>query len=402
MTSSFSNRFFLSHGVNAFTAGIHLVLLSWIAVGVLNVSGAELGWIQGAALLPNLFFLLIAGVWCDRFKSERVMALALVLNGCAYLMLALIIYLQWLSYEYLIVYGVLVGIGNAFIQPSREKLLSTMNTYHVQKRISIASILQFSLQSLGILFASSSDILGFELIVFAQGICSFISALLVYPFYPFSSENRSQTNEFKRDKKSLMVELLIGIKKVRASKGLQQLMILIGFNGYMHLGVYVVVMPLLAKNSYGFSAAEYGGLQLTFLLGMVAAHFQLIYKDTIEYPGQGALFSLLYTAIIGYALMKQPTLYGLFFIVFSWGYVAGNSAGRCRLVAQALTSDSLKGRIMSIYQFVLFGFASLGALVTGFFVSLLKLEQLFYVMSISSIAMFVFFIFTRSLWNVKQ
>ncbi len=401
MIFSKPQRFLISHSSNSIAMGIHLVLLSWIAVGLLGVSGIQLGWLHGVALLPNLVFLLISGVCCDRFKPEKVMAIALIFNFISYLFLAFVLYFENLTFTYLVIYGISISIGNAFIQTSREKILSTINTYNVQTRLSLASIFQFLFQSLGIALASTSDYVGYPIVVLLQGVCVFIAAVLIFPLRTLFLFEANEVNN-KRRFKEMYSELLSGFQYVNEKKALQHLLILIGFNGYMHLGVYIVALPILSKTIYGFSAAEYGALQFTFVVGMMAAHVQLIYKKTVTFPGQGALFSLLYTAMIGFALTKGPTIYGLYFIVFCWGYVAGNSAGRCRLVAQAISRVEEKGRVMSIYQFILFGLAALGALVTGHVVSFLNIKQIFYVMSLSSIAMFVFFIFTRELWKVKQ
>ncbi len=193
-----------------------------------------------------------------------------------------------------------------------------------------------------------------------------------------------------------------GVRLVINRSPLKQLMFLIAFNGYMHMGVYLVTVPYVATQVYGFSSTQFGLLQLMFVLGMIAAHIGLYVKKTIPYPGQGALFTLLYTAVIGFALSKQPTVTGFYGLIFCWGLVAGNSAGRCRLVLQALSEAELKGRLISIYQFMLFGCAPLGAILTGYLVTFMETEWIFTFMSVSSVALFIGFILSKSLWAVQQ
>ena len=371
-----------------------MVLLSWLAVGQLNLEATQVGWLQATALLPNLAFMLLAGVWADRFNSANIIVCAYGLHALAFFSLSFALFNDALNFYLLLFYGFTVGVGNAFLQPVREKLLATINTVHVQKRFSYASIVQFSCQSVGIVFASSSEFIGYAFVVLAQG-CFTLIALASMLLLKHVDRKMPSINSVYQD-------ALEGFLAVYRSKPLSQLMILIGFNGYMHLGVYIVAVPLMARSVYDLNAMEYGGLQLTFVLGMIAAHVSLIRKASLDFPGQGALFSLLYTSVVGFALAKGPTISGFYFIVFCWGFVAGNSAGRCRLVVQALSDAAMKGRIMSIYQFVLFGFAPLGALVSGYFIKYLKLEHIFYVMSGSSAVLFFIFIAGSALANVKQ
>lgn len=386
-------RFFLFHASGAFATGIHIVLLAWLAVGVLHLSPVNMGVIQAVSLLPNLVFMLVAGALADRFDPAKVIANALALHVCAYFALAFLLFTDQLNFFYLAAYGAAVGTGNAFVQPVREKLLSSIETQPLQKRLSMASIVQFSFQSAGIVFASSAEWIGYAVIASVQGVIAATSLLTVLTI--------KKESVLKAHGISIKTDMVAGLNHVLRSQPLSQLMVLIGFNGYMHLGVYLVVLPLMAKTVYGFGAAEYGSLQLTFVLGMIAAHLNIVRQENIQMPGQGALFSLLYTAVIGFALAKIPTVPGFYFMIFCWGFVAGNSAGRCRLVLQPLVEEAVKGRVMSIYQFVLFGFAPLGALATGFFVKYLSIQQIFYFMSLSSVGIFLLFFVFGKLWQVE-
>ena len=390
-------RFLVAHGASAFSVGIHSVILAWLSVGVLHLSAAQLGWIQAASLIPILIFMLIAGVYSDRYNPSRIMSLALVIHATAFSFLLFILVKQMLSFEFLLLYGIVVGLGNAFVQPAREKIVSSLTEHHVQKRFSYASIVQFSFQSVGIAIASVSDWVPFETILVIQIFSVLIAAVSIY-----SIRLGTKRDSYSSSTHRVFNAALQGMSYVAKHRVLIQLMALIGFNGYMHLGVFLVMLPYMAKFVYAFTAVEYGLLQLVFVLGMVAAHLNIARKDTLQNPGQGALFSLLYTALIGYALAKVPTVYGLYFIVFCWGAVAGNSAARCRLVVQSVSDSELKGRVMSIYQLVLFGCAPLGALVTGYVIQLLHYKQILWVMSGTSILMFGVLMFKGALWQVEQ
>lgn len=361
----------------------------------LQLSSVEWGMVQGAALLPNLLLMLIAGAWADRFDPAKILAAAQGLLTLSYVGLLLVMQSGHGNFVVLMVYAAAVGAGNAFLQPVREKFVADMPSIPLQKRVSLLSITQFVLQSVGIGVAALSDSIGVSFVISIQAAVSGFSALVF-----FSLVSSRRPFEIKRG--STFSDIVGSIKTVSKSPGLRQLMALIAFNGYMHMGVFLVLIPVVATRVYHYSAAEYAGLQALFVLGMVVSHTFLLRQKTVEFPGQGALFSLLYTAMVGFGLAKGPTPVGFYMLVFVWGLVAGNSAGRCRLVAQSLAGPEMRGRVMSVYQLMLFGAAPIGAMVTGVLVDMISVKTIFMVMSVSSICLFVVFMMTRTLWSVRQ
>lgn len=388
-------RFLVSHAASAFATGVHVVMMAWIGLQELHLSPLLWGVVQGAALLPNLLLMLVAGAWADRYNPARVLAAAQCLLSVSYLGLLVMVQSGEGSFITLVAYAVVIGVGNAFVQPVREKLVADLPDVPLQRRVSLLSITQFSLQGADMGLAALSDHVGIVLVLGVQAGVSCFSALVFASLV-------SRTSSPKRAVVSTAQGIGSALRAVMQSPGLRQLMTLIAFNGYMHLGVFLVVIPVVATRVYQLNAHEYAGLQALFVAGMVSAHFLLLRQKTVEFPGQGALFSLLYTALVGFGLAKEPTPMGFYFLVFMWGVVAGNSASRCRLVAQSLAAVEMRGRVMSVYQLMLFGAAPIGAMVTGIVLKVLSFQQIFYVMSASSVMLFVLFMFSRSLWAVRQ
>jgi len=375
--------------------GVHVVVIAWMSVVELRLTSDQLGWVQASVLLPTLLLMLVAGAWADRFDPAKLLSGAQLLLTLSYVGLWLVVVQERGGFLSLVLYAVAVGVGNAFVQPVREKLITELKKGSAQRRISILSITQFSLQSAGIGLAALTEAIGLDVVIAIQACVSALSSMVYMTLtreQPVGS--RSVTDTLEDIRRALVY--------ITDSAGLRQLMTLIAFNGYMHLGVFLVAVPLMATRTYNFSSSEYAGLQLLFVLGMITAHSVLLTKKTVEYPGQGALFSLLYTALIGFGLAQGPTPFGFYSLVFLWGLVAGNSAGRCRLVLQSLVVPEMKGRVMSVYQLLLFGAAPLGALVTGYVLNHMEIYQIFGFMSFSSVAIFSVFLLTRTLWSVKQ
>ncbi|MFL0808883.1 MAG: MFS transporter [Agarilytica sp.] len=388
-------RFLVSHSASAFVTGVHMVMLAWIGMQVLHLSPVQWGLIQGAALAPNLLLMLVAGAWADRFDPAKLLVAAQLLLTLCFSALFLVLQAENGSFGILLIYAMCVGVGQAFIQPVREKLNAEIHTASIQQRISLLNMTQFAMQALGIGLAALMDLLSISLVLGIQACVSLFSALA---FASLVTKQRF----VEQDTTSTLKSIRKALVAVKQSRGLSQLMALIAFNGYMHMGVFLVMIPLVATRTYELNASEYAALQVLFVTGMVIANVFLLRQQTVEYPGQGALFSLLYTALVGFGLAKGPTPTGFYFLVFLWGLVAGNSAGRGRLVLQSLVTEEMRGRLMSVYQLVLFSAAPVGALVTGYVLDYLNHQQIFYFMSFSSIALFAVFMLTRTLWSVRQ
>lgn len=395
--------FLVAHGASAFATGVHQVLLAWLAIGHLHLPSQQVGWVQAAGLLPNLVFMLIAGALADRRNPVDIMAMAQGFLACCFASLALALHTESLSLPLLMVYACAVGMGNAFVQPVREKIIGELSEQSLQLKITRASFVQFLLQSAGISAAAFSEHLGLVPLVITQSLVAALAAVQMLLLRAAMGETHHSLSPDPNNTRLALGNLIVrGLQVIRSDSRIAQLMLLISFNGFLHMGLYLVAIPILARDSYRMTAVQYGFLQFGFVAGMLGAYLVLMRKSHIGFPGQGALFSLLYTAIAGYGLSRSPTLTGLYLLIIFWGWVAGYSSTHCRLVLQSIARPQEKGRLMSLYQLLLFGMAPLGALVTGHLLPRVPVTTLFFAMSVASVSLFVLFLFSRALWSVEQ
>jgi len=301
---------------------------------------------------------------------------------------------QQLSIGSLLLYAFCLGCGNSFVQAAREKLVAQLDDRHLQKNISLAGICQYLAQATGILAASLMDVLGAQVLVSIQAslcvIATICYSLLVSRVAPGATAIGH-----------IAPAMGAAVQLVWRTKPMRHLILLVAFNGFMHLGMFLVLLPVLARDHMGFTSVEYGLLQLCFTLGSVLSFWMIWRRAKVQFPGQAVLFCLLYTGLIGLALAAGPTRHGLFGLIFLWGCVAGASANLSRLVLQSTVSDGFRGRAMAVYQFALFGMAPLGALFAGFLVHEAGTRFTFHLLAGSSFALFVISLFSRALWTVK-
>lgn len=388
-----NSRFMLGHGANALSIGVQVVLVGWLAAGILHLPAQQVGWVQAAVLAPSLFFMLVTGALTDRFHPAKILFFtnsALFALHCAAFML---LWLEGFNLQALLSYAVLLGCGNSFVQSAREKLVAQLSESRLHKNIAIAGVVQQAAQGLGIALASLTDFVGAHTLMAAQALlCA--TAMLAYG----GSLARVPAPMHHG---ALAEAIGLGVRQVWKQIAVRHIVLIVAFNGFMHMGMLIVLLPLIARDRMGFSSLEFGLLQLSFAMGGVVVHWVLMRKKVARYPGQSVLFCLLYAGCIAFALSMPLTVFGLFSLVFLWGCVAGGSANLSRLVVQSMTPAACRGRAMGVYQLALFGMAPCGALLAGYLVSHAGIHDAFRLIAWSSFALFALSFLTRDLWRVQ-
>ncbi|WP_250461865.1 MFS transporter [Microbulbifer litoralis] len=357
--------FLLGYSGTSLATGLQVILLPWIAVTVVDLPALHLGWVQASVLLPNLLFLLFGGALADRRDAAAVAALACL--GLAACHGGLLLYFSYRipDLPLLLLYGVSLGVCTAFLQPARDNLVQRSarddggraSESGVQRTVTWMMLAQYGGQALGMLLASRFDQWGLRPLLVIQMAVLAVAAAFFYSL-------RQPRLRHPTDRKLPLVLIREGLAEAWRRPALRELVALMAFNGFVHIGVFLVVLPLLAEE-YGRGASYYATLQLGFVGGTVVATAVMLHRGQGDRPGRGILMCLIYSAALLIAISFGPTPFGLVLLCICWGAVAAASAALGRAVVQLLAPDDYRSRLISIYQLALFGSASLGALAAG-------------------------------------
>src|SRR5690606_11220309 len=164
---------------NALSIGVQMVLVAWLAAGVLRLPATGIAAVQAAVLIPNLVLILFAGGLTDRHAPARILAFT---NSALFLVhtTAFMLLLKGLlNGAALLIYALCLGCGNSFVQSAREKLVAQLDDQRLQRNISLAGICQYLAQALGIVLASLTDYLGaYPIVAMQAALC--LLALISY------------------------------------------------------------------------------------------------------------------------------------------------------------------------------------------------------------------------------
>lgn len=384
----------------AFATGAQLVVLPWLAVNELQLPANQVGWVQSAVLFPSLLLMLLGGAVADQRQTPALLPLLYLLMVACHGAMLWVLNAASLELMSVLVYAACLGAVAAFIHPLRDRVLPRLIEAPSQLQSSVVkvSLCVYVAQAVGVSVAGQVDTLGFQWMIVTQAVALLICALFLFVVLRHASEP-------KRDRScnslhGASISIGDGLAFVRHHPVLKHLIALVGFNGFMHIGVFVVALPLLSRDVYQQSALHFAGLQLAFVVGGVVATLMILRRGSVDQPGRAILFSLLYTGIIMLAISAKPTLTGLLLLVFAWGVVAGVSASLGKALLQQQVDDRFRGRALSIYHLALFGGAPFGALVCGYAVQYHGALALFKIGGGLTLGVFVLYLGVRALWNI--
>jgi MFS family permease len=361
-------------GTSNFGLGLFTLIYPWLIVGVLQESPSRLGMAQMALLLPNLLFILPGGVVSDRSHRGSWLSLLYLLYLVPVGVLAGAILTNQLSFLVLIVCGMAFGTVSAFVQPTRESLLGYAAPNLMHQAVAKVVMVQFIAQGIGFAAAGQLESIGVTFLLALQMAAFVASSLLIRQSHPRPLERDKETLKPRQP----LTELREGVQLFFETKALFHLVVLTFATGALAFGVYLVGMPLIAKQAYGGGAQLYAAMQVTFTLGVVSANFGVMKRAKMfNRPGRLIIITFLWRGGLVGVVGLLPSFWVLFPTLFVWGFFSGLSMTLGRTLLHNQVPHELRSRASSVYQLCLFGGAPLGAWGCGFSIEAIGLSYTF-------------------------
>lgn len=371
-------------GTSNFGLGLFTLIYPWLIIGVLQESPSRLGMAQMALLLPNLLFILPGGVVSDRSHRGSWLSLLYLLYLVPVGVLAGAILTNQLSFLVIIVCGMAFGTVSAFVQPTRESLLGYAAPNLMHQAVAKVVMVQFIAQGIGFAAAGQLESIGLTFLLALQMAAFVASSLLIRQSHPRPLEGDNETLKPRQP----LTELREGVQLFFETKALFHLVVLTFATGALAFGVYLVGMPLIAKQAYGGGAQLYAAMQVTFTLGVVSANFGVMKRAKMfNRPGRLIIITFLWRGGLVGVVALLPSFWVLFPTLFVWGFFSGLSMTLGRTLLHNQVPHELRSRASSVYQLCLFGGAPLGAWGCGFSIEAIGLSYTF--MSITCLTLIV-------------
>lgn len=383
-------------GSASFALGLQFVIYPWLVVGVLDESPDRVGVAQMVVLLPTLFLILVGGAlsdqrhvgnWASRLYLGYLIPLIVLLAG---------LWQGWLSFSVLLIVGAGFGIMNALVQPARESLLSQIATENVQSFVARAAVVQFVCQSLGVVLAGQMDIVPWEALVVLQLLLFVVAAVMVRRSGAILPAEKQSGEPLS------MPQITDGLRLVWQDRKLLHLMMIVAATGFLGIGVYLVALPLLARDVYGQSASFYATLQVLFTGGIVGTNVIMAGMQPIRWPGRALVTSLLVRGLLVVVVGLHLPVWGLYVTVALWGVLSGVSMTLGRTMVHESAPLESRARVLSVYQLALFGAAPVGAWVCGLLIAWQDVLSGMLLVGAGTVLIGLWALTASKLWHIRE
>jgi predicted MFS family arabinose efflux permease len=307
---------------------------------------------------PIMLLSMVGGVYADRQNRRNILLISQFIQMTCAFLLATLCFLNVVQVWHILCLSFTVGVAQAFGGPAYQALIpSLVGPEDLTNAIALNSI-QFNLArvigptlgglaltNLGATWCFGLNGLSFLAVV--------ISLLMIHVRYvpPKSRE-------------PILTSMKQGLAFIRRSNGMEALIVLAFCMTLLGIPL-LTFLPVFAKDVFHGTAKTFTLFLVFSGLGSVAGALIVAGQQKLKHRGRVALLMLVALGILiaGFSLSKWlPLSYALIF--FAGAALIAVFAMISSLV-QAITSDDMRGRVMSVYNMAFRGGMPIGALVVG-------------------------------------
>jgi MFS family permease len=333
------------------------VAQGWLVLELSN-SSFWLGMVGFAASVPFLLFTLLGGVIADRVSKRRLLIGAQTAQMVLAFVLAGLTYFKVINIGQLALIAFLVGISNAVNAPAYQAMVPKLvPPEDLQNAIALNSA-QFNMSRIvgPTLGGYAMAWVGMAGNFFLNGV-SFLAVLwpLFRMRYPDEKPERGT---------SVLRSLRDGIVYVKRSPQMTAIVMLIASASLLLLP-FITFVPYFAKDVLQVGERGLGFLMACSGIGALAAAGVVAAFPRIRWRGRVIVFSGLFvmTAMIVFCYSRSMALSAM--MAFCEGFGMIISLSTVNVTMQQLSSDEMRGRVMSIYATSFLGLPPVGCLIVG-------------------------------------
>lgn len=326
---------------------------------VLQITGSPtlLGLDSFLATIPIVLFSLLGGVFADRTERQKLLLGSQFAQMACAFTLAILFATGVVQIWHILTLSFIVGTAQSFGGPAYQALIPTLvKPADLSNAIALNSI-QFNLaRVIGPMFGALALAVGAAWCFTINGI-SFIAViitlLIIRPhFVPTKTGH------------SVLASMGQGFQFIRKQPAMEALIVL-AFSMTLLAFPLIVVLPVFARNVFQGDPKLYSTLLVCLGIGSICGALTVAGLGKYKHQGRAALLMLvaLGALISGFALSKQLVL-SCVILFFAGGMLLAVFTTISSLV-QMITSDDMRGRVMSVYNVAFRGGMPFGSLIMG-------------------------------------
>ena len=336
---------------------MQIIAQSWLVFRLTN-SPFMLGIVSSISFIPVFLFSFVAGAVADKFDKRKILIATQTCSMILAFSLGLLTYTGLVKIWHIIIIATLFGITSSFDAPTRQSfVIELVGKEDLKNAIGLNSSIFNAARIVG------PAIGGILISIVGEAFCFFINAVsyiaVIIGLYLVNTVNKPQVVS----ENNMTESLKEGYRYIRGNKVVLFLLMIVGIISVFGMP-YTILMPVFARDILKVGSRGMGFLMGSSGLGSVLGALNIASGDKktklniVILGGLVCSFSLILFSASKWFI---PSLIFLFFI--GWGMIT--QIGMTNTFIQEIVPDALRGRVMSVFTFMLMGISPLGNFIAG-------------------------------------
>lgn len=350
-------HYFIGHTLSTLGTWIQQVALAWLVYELTN-SAKLLGLIAFFAMAPQLLISPFVGAAIDKINKRAALIVVQILFFLQAIFLAYLTFFDKLNSNSIIILSLCMGVFTALDTPLRQSFISDL----VDKKDNIANALALNAMIFNLCRFIGPPIAGFLLAISNAFTCFILNAFsylfLVIALYLMRNIHSSKA------KGQLQNVLKEGYVFVFKNKEYSKMMLNVAIIN-LTASSYVALLPIFAKDYLKGNETTLGYLWGMAGIGSLLSSLMLANTQNFTRIKQRILLNMLICslALFVLGLINLHIAYFIAMLLLGFGISTANVS--TNILIQRNTPTQLRGRVVSIYTSIRFGFDALGGLMAG-------------------------------------
>jgi MFS family permease len=333
------------------------VAQAWLVYS-LTQSPFYLGLIAAAGSLPILLFSLLGGIVADRMRKRNLLLMTQALSIIPALSLGVLTGVNLITVWHVALLAIFLGTVNAFDIPARQAfVIEVVGREHLTNAIALNSAAFNGARMIGPVIAGMAiAYLGLPACFFLNAV-SFIAVIVALSKMKMKGSIKENSQGFLRD-------FMEGIQFIKGKPEIYSIILLIAV--FSLLGIpYITFLPVFAGEVLKAGPKGFGFLVGATGAGALSGALLIAFRGDIQQKQRFmSIAALCFSCfLLVFSLSRVFYLSMATLIILGWGMVSFLATANS--VVQLSVSDSIRGRVMSLYALVFLGFAPLGNSLIG-------------------------------------
>jgi len=365
-------------------------------------SGTLMGTIMAASALPRILVSPFAGPFVDRWRKNRILVWADLINGIIIIAATIIIFMNLLEVWMVFIVAIVSGILSAFFNPASTAIVPEI--VPAEKMTNAASVNSMIDSSTEILGSPAGGMLytafGAPLLFLINGISYILSAISEL----FIKVDKPK-NETEGSKYSYWSDLRAGIRYALSHIGVRNFFFLAAFMNFMLNAAIVTLMPYFQRTE-GLGPEKYGFAMSVFTVGMfmgglLMSLMKVTNKNRLAIEIIGIAVSLI---AFGTSLLWGYTLTLILFFIGGFMIVVVNVI--IDAVLQLIIEPNMRGKFFAFASSISAGLTPLGMALGGVLSDIFKIPSLMLVFNSITLVVFLCVMLlskkTRAMFHIES